>query len=201
MEINGPVMSGNIDKIVPALASFQMEVEQPKLNKENPYFKSKYVDLSGVLKTISPALKNNGLSFTQIVNGDDLETLLFHNESGQWLRSIYPLGTLRTSQDRGSAITYGRRYALCAMLGIVADVDDDGNQATDAQKNSPRKNPYGFDPLLDEAIADASGVESMEQFKAVWKKWNDMAPDLCNKGTKFYNILAQKRRDIESKKS
>lgn len=191
-------MSQGIDKLIQSLAVFQAEVEQPKLNKENPYFKSRYVDLSGVLQAVTPALKKAGLSYTQLVNGDELDTYLFHNESGQWIKSTYPLGILKTSQDRGSAITYGRRYALCAMLGIVADVDDDGNAATDSQKKN-KGIANGYDSTTEQALADVAAITTEAELQGVWKKWNGLAKSICIPGTAFHKALSEKKRQLQSK--
>jgi hypothetical protein len=56
-------------------------------------------------------------------------TTLFHS-SGQWISSELPMIPRDASpQGMGSALTYGRRYGLCPLIGI-AQVDDDGNQAS-----------------------------------------------------------------------
>ncbi len=130
-------MSAEINEISAALSAFQGEVEQPSLNKENPYFKSKYVDLSGVLKAAQKTMAKHGLSIAQLIDGGDIITLLSH-KSGQWFKSVCPIGSYKNQQDRGSAITYTKRYAICAILGIAADTDDDGNSATDADKKKRR---------------------------------------------------------------
>ena len=74
--------SAEINEISAALSAFQGEVEQPALNKENPYFKSRYVDLSGVLKSAQKTMAKHGLSVAQIIVGNDIVTLLSH-KSGQ----------------------------------------------------------------------------------------------------------------------
>lgn len=133
-----PNMSPEIGELAAALADFQSELEQPALNKSNPYFKSRYIDLSGCLKAVMPLLSKNGLSVCQLVEGGDLVTNLLH-KSGQWLKSRMALGSYKNQQERGSAITYCKRYALCAMLGLAADTDDDGNAATDADRKKSAK--------------------------------------------------------------
>jgi hypothetical protein len=64
-------------------------------------------------------------------HGPVLRTTLLH-KSGQWIASEVPLmvGEKSTMQTLGSAITYARRYGLAAMVGVVADEDDDGNAAS-----------------------------------------------------------------------
>ncbi len=71
-------------------------------------------------------------------DGVCITTQLVH-ASGEWVRDrcVYPVAQ-RTSQGIGSAITYGRRYSLAALLGIAADEDDDGNAAS---AGAPRRAP------------------------------------------------------------
>jgi hypothetical protein len=77
-------------------------------------------------------LANAGLSVVQLVSSDPthaiIETILAHS-SGEWVSSTLavPL-TKADAQGLGSAITYGRRYALAAIVG-VCPADDDGEAA------------------------------------------------------------------------
>ena len=58
-----------------------------------------------------------------------LETRLIHAESGQWISSVAIIPLPKNDpQGMGSAITYARRYALTAMLGIITEEDDDGEE-------------------------------------------------------------------------
>lgn len=64
-----------------------------------------------------------------------LETRLIHAESGQWISSMAVIPLPKNDpQGMGSAITYARRYSLCAMLGIVTE-DDDGESAKIGSKS------------------------------------------------------------------
>jgi hypothetical protein len=108
----------------------------------NPHFRSKYADLGAVWEACRDALTANGLSVMQMpVDVADgrvgLTTMLLH-ESGEFVSSTVstPL-TKNDAQGVGSALTYLRRYALAAMVGVVADEDDDGNAATAAPKQAP----------------------------------------------------------------
>lgn len=198
-------MSAEINEISAALSAFQGEVEQPALNKTNPYFKSRYVDLSGVLKAVQKTLAKNGLSLAQIISGDFIITLLSH-KSGQWFKSVCPIGTYKNQQERGSALTYTKRYAVCAILGIAADTDDDGNSATDADKEkggvqtTPPQNAstqYTFTgEQLKQSLADIEMAQTAEDLKAIYNKWKSIAPALVANGTEFYNRLGQKTQLI-----
>jgi hypothetical protein len=135
--------SDSIGKISEALAKAQAELTNPPKNKENPHFKSKYVDLSDGLDCVRKVLSKNHIAFVQsttIVDGMIvMHTRLMHI-SGEWLESIYPVSGLDKHQAMGSAMTYARRYSLFAMVGIAGEDDDDGNTASDtvAKKPAPK---------------------------------------------------------------
>lgn len=200
-------MSAEINEISAALSAFQGEVEQPSLNKENPYFKSRYVDLSGVLKAAQKTMSKHGLSVAQIIDGGDIITLLSH-KSGQWFKSVCPIGSYKNQQDRGSAITYTKRYAICALLGIAADTEDDGNSATDADKRSggmqTGRSAKGVSQVaftgaqLNQAIGEMNSVGTEREFQEVWGKWARECPALCANGTDFYKAAAAKRQSFKA---
>lgn len=195
--------SAEINEISAALSAFQGEVEQPALNKENPYFKSRYVDLSGVLKSAQKTMAKHGLSVAQIIVGNDIVTLLSH-KSGQWFKSVCPIGNYKNQQDRGSAITYTKRYAICAMLGIAADTDDDGNSATDADKKAggmqiaKTSAPAFTGAQLQQALDDLARCATPQDVSNVWKKWGTANPALCAKGTEFYKAVGEKSRAVQN---
>lgn len=101
-----------------------------KVKTDKGNYEFKYAPLESILSAIRPVLKDQGLAFIQSVSGDSLSTTILH-KSGEWLQSdAIPVRSQSTkAQELGSAITYAKRYSLCAMLGIVADDDDDGNGA------------------------------------------------------------------------
>lgn len=122
--------SEKIDLISKALSAFQAECPVVEKDKNNPFLKSKYADLGNILRTINPVLGKHGLAVTQMPIGDqgDLITLLAHS-SGQWIRSCYRMRpTKNDAQSVGSALTYQKRYAVAAILGVPIDdeSDDDG---------------------------------------------------------------------------
>ena len=123
------------DKIIPALIKFQAECPPVPKDKENTFFKkadgscSKYADIATILEITKEPRTKNGLAVTQLIRNETLETYLFH-ESGQFLRSeMLITNDKKSAQGFGSGLTYARRYALSAILGIAADEDDDGNGA------------------------------------------------------------------------
>lgn len=136
-------MASEINELAKALAAFQAEVPTVDKTAENPFFKSKYAPLPEVMKVALPILSKHGLSVTQLVDHIDgqtaLRTILMHT-SGQSVSGMMPLKLTKDDpQAQGSAITYARRYAFMAALGLVADEDDDGNAASSQreQKKQP----------------------------------------------------------------
>ena len=136
---NIPMQSASIGELAKALSEFQGSVKQPKLNKSvtvktktGGSYNFQYADLGACIAAASPELKKNGLAVIQTIQGQLLVTTLSHS-SGEFINSKLPLhqATLFSSafQDIGSMITYLKRYAYCAILGIVADDDDDANAA------------------------------------------------------------------------
>lgn len=127
--------SESIKELSTALCNFQASVEKIKKNEVNPFFKSKYASLADILDVIRQPLADNGLSFVQFPKGRyGLDTMLMHT-SGEWISESYEMQPTKDDpQGAGSVITYQRRYALGAILGLNIDEDDDGNKASEPPK-------------------------------------------------------------------
>jgi hypothetical protein len=100
-----------------------------------------YADLGSVIDAYTAPLSANGLVLLQPVGGPRdghliLTTMLAH-ESGEWIAEEYPVAMFQRAQDQGSAITYARRYAAQAFLGLASE-DDDGEAASKAEP-APRQ--------------------------------------------------------------
>lgn len=123
--------SESIKEIAAALAEFQSKVKPVIKDGTNPYFKSKYSTLENTIETIRKDLHSVGLSFSQFpVGKDSLVTILMH-KTGEFIMATAEMSPKdATPQGQGSAITYMRRYALSAVLGLATEEDDDGNEAT-----------------------------------------------------------------------
>lgn len=126
--------SEQINELAAALAKAQGQIEGAKKSSSNPFFKSKYADLAECWNTCREALTANGISVIQMPeeineNGRlNITTMLAHS-SGQYISSTLTMTVTKLDpQAIGSAITYGRRYALAAMVGLAQE-DDDGEKA------------------------------------------------------------------------
>lgn len=137
------------DKLFAALAKAQGEMMLARKESDNPYFRSKYADLSEVIRASRTALVQNNICVIQSLASSEssstglaLVTYLGHS-SGQCITSMMPILSAKTDpQSLGSAITYARRYTLAAIAGVSIGDDDDGEKAmgrTEEPANSRKK--------------------------------------------------------------
>ena len=135
-----PTQSENVGKLAEALSKAQSSMTEAKEDSKNPFFKSNYADLTSVWRACKDSLSNNGLAISQVTGFMEgqlfLVTTLIHS-SGEWMKGYYPLYLSKQDpQAVGSAITYARRYALAAIVGVCKEGEDD-----DAEKAQDRKAP------------------------------------------------------------
>lgn len=135
--------------------------------------KRKYADLQSVLEAIRDGLTANGLAVIQAPmpagNGIRLRTTLAH-KSGQWMASelCLPQDKMGGVQGMGSALTYARRYALAAMVGIAQD-DDDGETAMAESRKSAQAAHKADREAAKAANPDPAGKELLAAFWATMK--------------------------------
>lgn len=168
-------ISENIDEVVKGLVKFRKQLVQPKKDADNPFFKSKYVTLDGVIKAIDEAIEGTGLTYTQeaVSEGNfvSVATYILH-ESGQYL-FFDPLTVPTTKADAqafGSAETYARRYALAAAFGVASDIDDDANGVSgkNAPKNASATHIQVAKAKIQE-LADKNGMTFDQALQATFK--------------------------------
>lgn len=144
--------SPTVGKIFSALAKAQAAISNPAKNKINPRFGSTYSTLDEGLNVVREALTSVEICVIQTTYMQDnllmLETKLGHS-SGEWISSHYPvIGAPFKPQDGLASMTYARRAALFAIVGIAGE-DDDGNAANKAG-NIPDTTPKQSEPEIDE---------------------------------------------------
>ena len=128
--------SPEITELAKVMLQVQAALQPAFKDRENTFSKSRYATLNSVMEACKEALISNGIWLVQhpvpVEPGNlGLITKLVHTESGQWQSSLLTMPLPKADpQGYGSALTYARRYALSAMLGIVAEDDDDGNGAS-----------------------------------------------------------------------
>lgn len=200
-----------IDKIAQALAKAQAEITNPPRNREvtvktktGSSYKFKYATLDSIIDHVRGPLTKHGIWFIQTLESDGagryrLVTTLTH-ESGQYITSETPLLVAGAgNQEFGSALTYMRRYALTALLGIAADEDDDANHADgntveqSRERTTSRTAQRGTSKPADErhpareghTVADdmvkaINAAESVARINSITghQKWQDEFPKL-----------------------
>lgn len=128
-----------MDKIL----KIQSEIGVLVKTETNPFFKSKYMDINGLLEQLLPLLEKHGLTVIQPINPDingepSLDTVIYDGDK-QLVHSSFRLPKIEDPQKMGSAITYYRRYALQSLFLLRAE-DDDANVAS--SKKSDGKTIY-----------------------------------------------------------
>lgn len=164
-----------IGELATALAQYQATAQNPANSAKNPFLKNKYAPLNAILGEVRPALAKRGLSLSQLVCGVDkigVTTILAHT-SGQYIAGHVALTPdsskgLSTAQNAGVVITYLRRYAVQAILGISGEDDTDGHE-----EKTPAAKPA---PVSDELTKAAS------EFKAALDALDKIAPDEAVQG-------------------
>lgn len=175
----------NKKELYKSLAAFQQEV--PTIHKGREGYGYSYAELSTILETINPFMQKHGLGFTQLLNGDNIKTIVFHAESGQSIESETVITKVQMKgmndyQAFGSGITYFRRYCLSAILGLVTDKDTD---ATGDQNSTPKAAPQ---PKPKQAVKDFEAMKN-----AVAKD-----PSLLTKIVAQYELSAIQLDDLQT---
>lgn len=153
--------SESIANLALALAKAQGELSNPKKTSANPFFKSKYADLSEVINVSKSVLSEHGLSVVQLASYSDsmahVETIILH-ATGEYISETLSLPVVKhDAQSIGSVVTYARRYSWAAICGLAQE-DDDGNAAVGRDKPLPAVN-----------YADAlRSTTTIEQLGKVW---------------------------------
>lgn len=129
-----------------AQASFPVieKTRTATINSAKGSYSYTYADLSDIFRALREPLWKNGLSVAQVINNTILQTVLMHT-SGQRIVS-YSILTCAAADPKvsGAELTYRRRQALCAILGIAAEDDTDGDGTDDDQR--PQERPQQIRP-------------------------------------------------------
>ena len=155
--------SDEINEIVKALAKVQSEIQNPKKDANNPFFKSKYSTLDNVIDAYKDLCSKNDLIVLEnpVSKVDEngkvlvgIEVQIMH-ASGQFLSfDPYLLSPVKNDpQGIGSGVTYARRYTLSSVFNIASEEDDDGNSASQNNKGQYQK-PTKFKPATQAEIGN-----------------------------------------------
>ena len=165
--------SENINELALALSKAQGQMESAKKDSTNPHFRSKYADLAAVVEAIKKPLTDNGLSYLQGFGWDEHGALIVHtrllHSSGQWVESDLRVRPVKDDpRGVGSAVSYGRRYALQSLVGLTAD-DDDGNASSTAPRKAEATNGYAAKDRMEPAApVDAAKSAALKSLSATF---------------------------------
>ena len=178
------------------LAKAQAEMSNPTKNTTNGHFKTKYADLAACRDAVLPILAKHGVALVQNAETTEdgrsvtLTTVLLHGAERMDCGTLrLPLSGSNLSHALGSALTYMRRYSLCAVAGVAADDDDDGNRydgkhhdrrPPPARQSKPKDAPLRsvLDDLRD-ALLDAFGPPNTDEG---FQRAEELARSQCSKG-------------------
>lgn len=182
--------SEQINELATALSKAQAMIKGAVEDSTNPHFRSKYASLQAHIDASREALSKNGLSVMQLLTDMNcenmdlitLETVLMHS-SGQWVSSTFSVPvSKKDAQGFGSAITYARRYAYAAALGI-APIDDDGHAA--AQSAPAPSDDKAIPATVTKAIEAVQTVDELMAYAATQKKYH--------KNLEFRNLVSARK--------
>jgi hypothetical protein len=181
--------------LVTALAKARAEFDAVTKNAANPFFKSKYADLSEVIGAITPALSANGLVVVQPIEQTEqgllLRTQLYHVGGGV-IESTFAIPENKDIQKLGSSITYIRRYSLSSLFGVAPE-DDDGNAAAGKQVN--------VEATIEQCanyFVKFEQCETLNDLKTLWADLNKTNPMVAKSLTKIKDLRKDKLMEIET---
>lgn len=148
---------------------FEAKKHIGKISKDskNPFFKSKYFDINGLLNAVEPVLAENGLLLLQPIEDGKVITKIVNVADGVTIQSEMTLPNLTDAQKLGSAITYFRRYTAQSLLGLQAE-DDDANLAS--RKPKAKQLDWLAPSKVDAAIKYAKdNNKTVEDLKRIYK--------------------------------
>ena len=121
------------------------EIGKISKDSKNPFYKSKYFDINGLLEHVEPIIQKHGLLLLQPILEGKVRTEIIDVESGEKVASEISLLGLADAQKTGSEITYYRRYTAQSLLGLQAE-DDDANKAITPTPKQTLKAFYNYLP-------------------------------------------------------
>ena len=168
------------EKITPLLESMvKAQAEFKTLPKDKEGYGYKYTDLDTVITAVRPILAKHNLGFMQsltMTEGRPGITTRIFNTAGEWIEDTIGLPDVamaktNAAQNMGAAITYMKRYALSAILGISSDEDTDAATPQQPQRQEQKPAPQSKGPKL------AGGPDTKEEHELIKGLLNATYPD------------------------
>jgi hypothetical protein len=154
----------------------------------------KYASYPKIVSAVRPVLAEQGLSFSQLAEEDGAVTTLLIHESGEYLKStlLIPVPD-KNPQKIGSAISYARRYALSAILGLATDEDEDGNAASGNTIEVKKE----IKPAKKEQASDQRPWITQQQLEQAIERMEAGEPEVYEKTLKAYRIRRTYRAQLD----
>lgn len=142
--------SDSIANLAAALVKAQSDLKAVTKDRENSHFRNRYATLDAIIDEVRPVLAKHGLAVvsgaTRPLTGEtgavlafEVCTMLLHS-TGEWIESGAVMPLAKTDpQGAGSAMTYGRRYSLSALLSLATEDDDDAESAMPPRQAAPAR--------------------------------------------------------------
>ena len=160
-----------------ALQAFQSLRPSITPDAKNTHFGNRYATLDVFESAALPLLAKNGLTWSCTLDDNGRLVGELAHTSGQTKVSYWPLPQ-GSPQQIGSAITYGRRYLLAAMVGISVDLDDDDGNAAQQAKPARQQPRTVRETNWDEVLDFAAGAISLDELRKLHRRAGvDRAPE------------------------
>ncbi len=207
------IRSESIANLAAALSKFQSEVDNP--TKDSQGHNYRYADLANIFNAVKEPLANNKLSVCQMlgsgVQGVSVTTILMH-ESGEYIQSEYSIPQETSSrmsgpQQAGTTITYARRYAIAACLGIAQE-DPDAPKQTAPQSDEGKPEPVNQSPqpknteqltrLAKDACAEIHAMTKVGQIH-IWTAKNEKKLETLKASNESLLLMVTNALDTKNK--
>lgn len=155
-----------------------LQPELPVIDETAKTDKTTYAPLEDIVEAVRPLCQKHGFSFGwesffppdgQIRVVCTLTHVEGHERTCEFSAATDATGSKNAIQARASAVSYGQRYTLKALLGIVTrKVDDDGERGGKGGEREPVARPKDYMDRMDDLVACAdNGTKALE---AAWLK-------------------------------
>lgn len=161
--------SESISKLLSGLMDVQREIPTMPKNAKVSYKQTHYcyTDLDTITSVIKPILARHDIAYMQSVGmneqGHNILTTRIFNRDGEYIEDSTTLPIIQgvnnnSAQTLGMAITYMRRYALCAMFGITSDEDVDANTFNVPQQTQAPQNVQNVANAMNGAVTETRNI-------------------------------------------
>ena len=193
--------SQEIGELAKALSAAQGMMDAAKKDSKGNY--GKYTTISSILEVVKDALSKNGLAVVQAPmpcepGSISLRTTLMHS-SGQWIASQLTMKAENVSPQKiGSVITYARRYALAALLGVGQEDDDAQSVQDEYEKRARKEEKQRVQQVRQQAAAENPDAPTPEMFRALMATLTERG---CKEREEYLaELSAFFRREVKSSK-